>query len=160
MVQMGATHAFIARTFGCSHVAVTNLMQHYRQTGQTSDTPDIRHTKNKHTQSNIPWAPVFATLHLRNRFLTVTSSGHRVSQQTVARWLGAHGIRAYRSHRDHCYLRLRWAITVWCWQPHDEQRVVFTVSSQLTEDSMFIAKEENKLQFLCVSGAEKDLWAG
>ena len=32
MVQMGATYSFIARTFGCSHVAVTNLMQRYRQT--------------------------------------------------------------------------------------------------------------------------------
>ena len=37
MVQMGATHSIIARTFGSSRVAVANLMQHYRQTGLTSD---------------------------------------------------------------------------------------------------------------------------
>ena len=36
VVQMGATRAVIARTFGCSRFAVTYLMQRYRQ---TSDRP-------------------------------------------------------------------------------------------------------------------------
>ena len=34
---VGAYRAFIARTVSCSSVAVTNVMQRYRQTGQTSD---------------------------------------------------------------------------------------------------------------------------
>ena len=41
LVQRGTTQAFIARTFSCSHSAVTNLMQRYRQRGQTSGTPSV-----------------------------------------------------------------------------------------------------------------------
>ena len=43
MVQMEPTYAFIARSFGCSSVAVTNLMQRYkqgRQTGQEQADPE------------------------------------------------------------------------------------------------------------------------
>ena len=137
MVQMGATHAHIARTFGCSRVAVTNLMQRYRQTGRTADRPRTGRPRVTTPHDD----RYLRTLHLRNRFLTVTSSatnalGHRVSRQTVAMRLRAHGIRAFRPYRgqlltaQHRRLRLRWARTVRRWQRRDWQRVVFTDESR------------------------------
>ena len=39
MIQMRDTTAFIARAFGCSRVAVTNELQRYRQSVQTSYKP-------------------------------------------------------------------------------------------------------------------------
>ena len=78
------------------------------------------------------------TLHLRNRFLTVTSSsvtyalGHWVGGQAVARRFTAHAIRVTdftdtytQNHR----LRLKWGMTVRHWQSRDWQRVVFTDES-------------------------------
>ena len=56
-VHTAGTHAFIAITFSCSHVAVTNVMQRYRQ---TSDKPRTG-------------GPKATTLYLWNRFLAVTS---------------------------------------------------------------------------------------
>ena len=65
---------------------------------QTSD----RQAKNRQCQSD----QYLRTLHLRNRFLTVTPAaanalGHRGSQQTVARRIRAYGIGACRLHRGH-----------------------------------------------------------
>ncbi|XP_041349340.1 uncharacterized protein LOC121368667 [Gigantopelta aegis] len=139
MIQMGTTHAHIARTFGCSRVTVTNLMQRYMQTGQTSGRPRTGRPRVTSPRDD----RYLRTLHLRNRFLTVTSSamntlGHRVSRQTVARRLRTHGIRAYRPYRGHLLtpqhrrLRLTWARTVLRWQRRDWLRVLFTDESRFS----------------------------
>ena len=68
VIQMGATRAFIAKT--CSRVAVTDLMQRYRQTGQTPGRPRTGRPRvpSPHEDRNL------RILYLRNRFLAATSS--------------------------------------------------------------------------------------
>ncbi|KAK6183161.1 hypothetical protein SNE40_010691 [Patella caerulea] len=131
MLNMGATHVHVARTFGCSRVTVGNLVQRFRQTGRTSD----------RSRTGRPRVRYFRTRHLRNRFLTVTSSarnalGRRVSPQTVARRLRTGGIRASRPFKGQLLTpenrrrRRRWANTVRRWQRRQWQRVVFSDESQ------------------------------
>jgi hypothetical protein len=73
-----------------------NLINQYKQTSRTSDRPRTdRPRVTTHRDDRY-----LRTLHLRNRFLTVTSSatttyGHR-DRQIVTRPLRAAGIRAYR----------------------------------------------------------------
>ena len=101
VVEVGHTRAFIATTFIlCSRVAVTSLMQRY-PAGRTN----IRQVKNRSRGTTPREHRYLCTLHLRDRFLTVTSSptnalGHRVSRQRVARWLRAHGKRVYTPQRS------------------------------------------------------------
>ena len=102
MTEMGATHAFIARTFDCSRLAVTNLMQRYRHPEQASDRPRT----GRPTVTTPHEDRYLHVLHLQNHFLVVTPSetnywGHRVSRQTVAGRLWTHGIRAYIPYRGH-----------------------------------------------------------
>ncbi|XP_067667599.1 uncharacterized protein [Haliotis asinina] len=115
MAQQGANNAVIARTFGCSRKTVTQLMQRLRQAGSTSDGP----------RSGRPRVTTPAEdrrirkIHLRNRFVTATSTattalGHRISRHTVYRRLRERGIRAHHPYRGvHRTLqhrrRLRWA---------------------------------------------------
>lgn len=137
MVQMGATHTHVARTFGCSRVTVGNLLQRYRRTGRTLDRPRTGRPRVTTPQED----RYLRTLHLRNRFLTVTSSagqalGRRISTHTVTRRLRAAGIRAFRPFTgqmltaEHRRRRLRWSNTVRRWQRRDWQRVVFTDESR------------------------------
>jgi transposase len=116
MAQIGASSSHIAQTFGCSKQTINKLRRGFNQTGQTCDRP----------RSGRPKVPTrredqyLRVLHLRNRFITMTSSastalGHRISRSTVMRRLRAAGIRAYRPFRgmsltrQHRINRLRWA---------------------------------------------------
>ncbi len=95
-VHMRATHRHVARTFGCSRVVVGNLLQRFRQTWRTTDrlwTGRPRVTIRQEDR-------YFPSLHLRNRFLTVTSSAAHaldrwLSTSTVIKRLRAAGFRAY-----------------------------------------------------------------
>ncbi|XP_067687079.1 uncharacterized protein [Haliotis asinina] len=100
MAQQGANNAVIARTFGCSRKTVTRLMQRLRQRGRTSDRP----------RSGRPRVTTPAedrhirTIHLRDRFVTATSTAttaleQRISRHTVYRRLRERGIRAHRPYR-------------------------------------------------------------
>ena len=68
------------------------------------------------------------TIHLRNRFVTATSTaakmttlGHSFNRRTVFPRLGRAGNRAFRPFRG-----LQWARTVRRWQRRDWERVLFT----------------------------------
>ncbi|XP_046555272.1 uncharacterized protein LOC124264565 [Haliotis rubra] len=117
MLEMGATHDHVAQTLGCHRVTVSRLVQRYRQTGQTTDRPRTGRPRVTTPRED----RYLRTLHLRNRFLTVTSSaalalGRRVSRHTVTRRLRAFGIRAYRPFRGqrltqaHRQRRLEWEV--------------------------------------------------
>ncbi|KAK7483347.1 hypothetical protein BaRGS_00025407 [Batillaria attramentaria] len=114
MIEMAASHAHVARTPGYSRVSVTNLMQRFRQTGQTSNRPRSGRprvtTHNKDRCLHI--------IHLRNRFLTVTSSAisafvHRVSRRTISWRLRAHGLSAYRPLRVYRYWQQNIVVGDW-----------------------------------------------
>ncbi len=121
MARMGATnsHIYIARTFGCTRQTIIRLFQRVHQTGQTVDRP-----RNGRPRVTTPREDRYLrVMHLRNRFLTMTSSGstafhHRVSRYTVSRRLRAVGIRCYRPFRgmflsrQHRQNRQQWARTV------------------------------------------------
>ena len=137
MSQMGATHAHIARTMNCTRITITRLMQRYRQTGVTTDRP--RSGRPHVTTPNED--RYLRMLHLRNRFLTVTSSAasglrHAVSALTVTRRLRQSGVRAYRPFRgvtltrDHRRRRLQWARQFQGWRQRDWQRILFTDESR------------------------------
>ena len=66
VVQMEATHVFIARTFGCYRVVVNKLdvISH-------ADRPDVRQAGTGRTRVTTLRGHQYShTLHLRNRFLT------------------------------------------------------------------------------------------
>ncbi len=137
MIQLGATHNHVARIFGCSRLTITRLMTRYRQTGRTQDRP-----RSGRPRVTTPAEDRYLRiLHLRNRFLTVTSSAstalsHRVSRRTVPRRLHQHYIRACRSYRgvalrrQHRRQRVRWARVVQGWQRRQWDRVLFTDESR------------------------------
>lgn len=137
MVQQGPSHADVARRLNCTRITVTRLMQRLRQTGRTTDRP----------RSGIPRVTTpdedrhIRVLHLRNRFVTATSTaatahGHRISRQTVYRRLRQHGIRARHPYRgpfltlQHQINRLIWARRVRRWQQRDWARVLFSDESR------------------------------
>lgn len=137
MVQQGATHADVARRFGCARNTVTRLIGRLHRTGGTMDMP--RSGRPRVT------TPIedrhIRILHLRNRFITATLTGatalgHRISRQTVYRRLRAHGIRARRPYkgafmtRQHRVNRLIWARRVRRWQQRDWARVMFSDESR------------------------------
>ncbi|XP_067653278.1 uncharacterized protein [Haliotis asinina] len=122
MIRHGATHTHVARMFGCSRLTTTRLMTRYRQTGRTQDRP----RSGRPLATNPAVDRYLRTLHLRNRFLTVTSSaatalGHRISRRTVSRRLLQHGIRAYRPYRGVALRRQH--------RPRQWDRVLFTDGS-------------------------------
>ena len=92
--QLGVTHDHIARTFACTRATITRLMGYFQQTGQTID-----RARSGRLQVITPNEDCFLhILHLRNRFLSVTTLastalGHHVSQQTVSRQIREHGAR-------------------------------------------------------------------
>ena len=90
----------MARILNCTKLTITRLIQHYRVTGRTADRP--RSGRPRVTTANEDRH--LRILHLRNRFLTVTSSaasglGHVISHHTVRHQLRQHGIRGYRPFR-------------------------------------------------------------
>ena len=137
MAQQGATNAAIARTFGCTKATVGRLMQRLRRTGSTADRPRSGRPRittpaeDRHIR----------VIHLRNRFVTATSTaatalGHPISRHTVYRRLRQHGIRSRRPYRG-VYLtpqnqrrRLTWARQVRRWQRRDWTRVLFSDESR------------------------------
>lgn len=137
MAEMGATQVQIARRFGCTPLTVSRLLQRFRQTGGTADRP-----RSGRPRVTTPMEDRhIRTIHLRNRFVTATSTaatalGHHISQRTVLRRLRAAGIRAYRPFRGmaltarHRLDRLRWARRVRLWQVREWQRVLFTDESR------------------------------
>ncbi|XP_046577165.1 uncharacterized protein LOC124285066 [Haliotis rubra] len=116
-IQMGASRGHVARTFGCSTTAISNLIQRFQQTGQTRDRPRSGRPRITTAQEN----QYIRNLHLRNRCLAATSkattalgrhlSRHLRSQQTSP----SYGIRNYRPYRGtfltlrHRQQRLLWA---------------------------------------------------
>lgn len=137
MTLMGASHTHIARTFGCTRQTVIRLLRRVNQTGQTSDRP-----RSGRPRVTTPREDHYLrVIHLRNRFVTMTSSastalGHPISRLTVMRRLRAAGIRSYRPFRgmsltrQHRMNRLRWARTVRRWQRRNWRRVMFSDESR------------------------------
>ena len=137
MVQLGASYAHVARILNCTTLTITRLIQRYGVTGRTADRPRCGRprvtTANEDRHLRI--------LHLRNRFLTVTSStatglGHVISRHTVRRRLRQHGIRAYRPFREmtltrqHLHQRLHWARQFQRWQQRSWQCVLCSDESR------------------------------
>ena len=89
MVQLGASYAHVARILNCTKLTITWLIQHNRVTDRTADRP--RSGKTCVTTANEDH--YLHILHLRNRFLTVSSSV--ISHHTVRSWLWRHDIKAY-----------------------------------------------------------------
>ena len=137
MANMGASQRQIARTFNCSQAAISNLLSRYQQTGQAQDRP-----RSGRPRVTTPAEDRYIrTIHLRNRFVTATSTaatalGHPVSRRTVIRRLRMAGIRAFRPFRGmaltllHRQRRIQWARTVRRWQRRDWERVMFTDESR------------------------------
>lgn len=137
MAHAGATHAHIARTFGCRREVITRLMQRLRQTGQTTDRP-----RSGRPRVTTPIEDRYIRgLHLRNRFIpatltAATALGRQISRQTVSRRLREHGLRARRPYRgmtltpQHRRDRLRWATQVRRWQVRNWARVLFSDESR------------------------------
>ena len=137
MLEMGATHAHVAQTLGCHRTTISRLVQRFRHTGQTSDRPRSGRPKVTTPRED----RYLRTLHLRNRFLTVTSSaalalGRPISRHTVTRRLRSFGIKAHRPFRgqrltqEHRQRRLEWVRRVRRWQRRQWQRVLFTDESR------------------------------
>ena len=131
MVQLGESYAHVARILNCTKLTITRLIQRYGVTGRTADRPRSGRprvtTANENRHLRI--------LHLRNRFLTVTSStatglGHVISRHTVRRRPRQHGIKAYRPFREmtltrqHLHQRLHWARQFQRWQHRSWQCVL------------------------------------
>ena len=139
MAQQGATNAAIARTFGCTRATVVRLLQRLGQTGSTKD----RSRSGRPRVTTPAEDRHIRVIHLRNRFVTATSTaatalGHPISRHTVYRRLRQHGIRARRPYRGP-YLtpanqrrRLTWARQVRRWQRRDWSRVLFTDESRFS----------------------------
>ena len=137
MSQMEATNSHIARTLGFSRQTIINLFRRFQQTGRTADRPRSGRPRVTTPQED----RYIRVLHLRNRFLTMTSTattalGHHIHRNTVMRRLRAAGIRAYRPFRgmsltqQHRLNRLRWARTVRRWQRRNWLRVLFSDESR------------------------------
>ena len=131
-------------------LTITRLIQRYRVTGRTADRPQRYRVTDRTANRPRSGRPCVTTanedrhrhiLHLRNRFLTVTSSAgtglrYVISRHTVRRRLRQHGIRAYRPFRgmtltrQHRLRRLRWARQFHCWQHRNWLRVLFSDESR------------------------------
>ena len=70
MAQKGATNAAIARTFGCTKATVGRLMQPLRRTGSTAD----RSRSGRPRITTPAEDRHIRVIHLRNRFVTATST--------------------------------------------------------------------------------------
>ena len=139
MAKQGATNAAIARTFGCTRVTVFRLLQRLGQMGSTRDRP-----RRGRTRITTPAEKRhIRVIHLRNRFVTATSTastalGHPISRHTVYRRLRHHGIRARRLYRgpyltpENQRRQLTWVRQARRWQRRDWFRDLFTDESRLS----------------------------
>ena len=123
MAMMGATTSHIARTLNCSRLTVSRLLSRYNQTGSTQDMPRSGRPRVTTAQEDRH----LRTIHLRNRFLTTTSTaatalGHRISRFNVARRLRSVGICTRRPPlamtltRQHMQARRQWRQRLLLWQ--------------------------------------------
>ncbi|XP_048251450.1 uncharacterized protein LOC125379242 [Haliotis rufescens] len=102
MLQTGATQDHVARIMGCFKCTIARLVTRHRQTGSTADRP--RSGRHKVTAPHED--SCLRVLHLRSRFLNVTSSssanslGHPVSRRIVARRLRLYGppVSTFQGH--------------------------------------------------------------
>ena len=118
MLESGRHHADVAAQFGVSLVTATRLAGRYRTSRSVADRPRSgRPRLTTRAQDRY-----IRTSHLRNRFLTATTTAaatrgrnnNRISAQTVRRRLAEHGIRARRPYnvpkftRRHRRNRAQW----------------------------------------------------
>ncbi|XP_067661294.1 uncharacterized protein [Haliotis asinina] len=137
IIQLGARHAHVARIFNCTRTTITRLQTRLRQTGTTADRP-----KSGRLRVTTPTEDQYLrTIHLRNRFVTVTSTAatalhHVVSRRTVSRRLRRHGILAYSPFRGmtltsqdrrNCF---QWSRRLQHWQNRNWQRILFMDESR------------------------------
>ena len=121
----------MSRILNCTKLTITSLIQRFGVTGRTADR--TRSGRLRVTTANEDCH--LRILHLRNTFLTVTSSaatglGHVISRHTVRHPLQQHGFRAYRPfrgmalRRQHRLWRLRWARQFQRWQHRSWHRYI------------------------------------
>ena len=110
---MGAIQVHIARTFGCTRLTISRLLERVNQTGRTVD-----RSQNGRLRVTTPAEDRYIrTLHLRNPFLTVAESAATALDDsiTVSRRLHAADIRAFKPFCgmiltcEHRRARVRWA---------------------------------------------------
>ena len=100
MRNMGASQAHIARTFNCTPTTIFRLITRLGNTGSTKGRP----RSGRPRVTTPPKDRYIRSIHLRNRFVTATSTaatalGHRIRRRTVSRSLHIAGIRAYPPFR-------------------------------------------------------------
>ena len=158
----------MAIILNCRKLTIPRLIQRYRVTADRpqSGRPRVT-TANEDRHLRI--------LHLRSRFLTVTSSaatdlGRVIRCHTVHRRLRQHGIGAYRPFRgmtltrQHRLRRLRWACEFQRWHYRNWQHALF--SDEQDSDIATSRRENSSMQcpgdcivwwWIC-DGLERYMW--
>uniref|UniRef100_A0A8C4RBW6 Transposase Tc1-like domain-containing protein n=1 Tax=Eptatretus burgeri TaxID=7764 RepID=A0A8C4RBW6_EPTBU len=132
MLNTGTSVTDVARVMGCSRQTIHNLQTRLHQTGTTADRPCPG--RPRVTSRAEDRQIVFR--HLRNRFVTATSTGNelfggRVTAQTIRNRLRSARLHARRPYRGpiltrfHRRQRLLWARRHLRWTQRDWNRVVF-----------------------------------
>lgn len=119
LLAAGVRQKEVARRFHVAQSTVSRLLQRYNTTGTASDRPRPGTPRVTTRRQDV----YIRQRHLRNRFLTATSTanivignrGRAVSRNTVKNRLREHGISCYRPYkgivltRRHRQARLQWA---------------------------------------------------
>lgn len=137
MLNTGTSVTDVARVMGCSRRTIHDLRTRLQQTGTTADRP--RSGRPRVTTQAEDRQIVLR--HLRNRFLTATSTRNelfrgRVTAQTIRNRLRTARLHARRPYRGpiltqlHRRQRLRWAQRHLRWTQRDWNRVVFSDESR------------------------------
>uniref|UniRef100_A0A8C4QU92 Tc1-like transposase DDE domain-containing protein n=1 Tax=Eptatretus burgeri TaxID=7764 RepID=A0A8C4QU92_EPTBU len=130
MLNTGTSVTDVARVMGCSRQTIHNFQTCLHQTGTTADRP--RPGRPRVTSRAQDRQIVLR--HLRNRFVTATSTGNelfggRVTAQTIRNRLRSARLHARRFHRRQHFL---WARRHLRWTQRDWNRVVFRDESRFT----------------------------
>lgn len=140
MLQAGMSQSEIARHFGCSQPAISNLTRRYEETGSVDD-----HPRSGRPRVTTPIQDRFIVLqHLRDRFrpatrtaaVTVGRHHQRISESTVRRRLRSHMLSARRPARGprltavHRRNRLRWCRQHQRWTHQRWRGVIFSDESR------------------------------
>lgn len=139
MLNTGTSVTDVARVMGCSRRTIHDLRTRLQQTGTTADRP--RSGRPRVTTQAEDRQIVLR--HLRNRFLTATSTRNelfrgRVTAQTIRNRLRTARLHARRPYRGpiltqlHRRQRLLWAQRHLRWTQRDWNRVVFSDESRFT----------------------------
>ena len=140
MLESGRRHADVAVQFGVSRVTVRRFAGRYRTSGSVANRPRsgrprvTTRAQDRHIR----------TSHLRNRFLTATTTAaatrgrnnNRSRAQTVRRRLAEHGIRARRPYngpkftRRHRRNRAQWVCQHIRWNLQQWNMVLFSDESR------------------------------